>query len=188
MSVAAPDLQNAVRSWEKEGFLLSTNKSLLSIPAMNSAFDSDYMYWASPLPTSVMQRLIDSCLCLGLYKTDAMSVPAAAESPQTFPEDRQTEEQIGFARIVTDYTTFAYLTDVYVVPAYRGLGLGGWMLDAVDELLGELPYLRWAMLRTSMEKSKIAYRQRLGMNVLEGADNGQGDPCMMGRKGPALRG
>lgn len=78
--------------------------------------------------------------------------------------------------------TFAYFTDLYVLPEYQGLGVGGWIIDCLAELLDEMPYLRWAMLRTSMEKSRDAYVKRLGMAVLKSGDIKEG-PVMMGRKG-----
>lgn len=56
------------------------------------------------------------------------------------------------------------------------------MIDCIGELLGEMPYLRWAMLRTSMEKSRDAYVKRLGMAVLRSGDIEDG-PVMMGVKG-----
>ncbi|PYH94533.1 hypothetical protein BO71DRAFT_398805 [Aspergillus ellipticus CBS 707.79] len=91
---------------------------------------------------------------------------------------------MGFAALVTVNVTFAYLTDLFVLPEYQGLGLGGWLLDCGDELLSPLPHLRWVMLRTAMEKSKQSYERGLGMGVLESGDIRQG-PVMMGKKGKA---
>jgi ribosomal protein S18 acetylase RimI-like enzyme len=95
-------------------------------------------------------------------------------------------EQIGFARLITDNITFAYITDLYVLPDYQGLGLGEWILDCVDESLSALPYLRWAMLRTSVQKSKESYEKRLGMSLLPSGDTRDG-PVVMGKKGRAGR-
>jgi GNAT superfamily N-acetyltransferase len=57
------------------------------------------------------------------------------------------EEQVGFARVVTDYATFAYLADVFVLEPHRGRGLGKWMLEVVSSL-PELQGLRRWILAT----------------------------------------
>lgn len=133
------------------------------------------------MPDNILQGIVDNSFCFGLYEISATSQNTnTSANGQSF----QTEDlkQIGFARLVGDMITFAYLTDLYVLPGYQGLGLGGWIIDCIGELLGEMPYLRWAMLRTSMEKSRDAYVKRLGMAVLRSGDIEDG-PIMMGRKG-----
>ncbi|KAI9373470.1 hypothetical protein BJX61DRAFT_380687 [Aspergillus egyptiacus] len=170
-------------TWRKttadKTFLLSTNNSLLSIPAINAAFDSDYMYWTKSYPEEVLQGIIDNSFCLGLYTVTTPHAPqdeAANES--------QNLEQIGFVRLITDRYTFAYMTDFYVVPEYQGYGLGGWMLEVLDELMKPLPHLRWFTLRTGSARSVEAYRARFGMEVLDNGDVGAGG-VMMGIKGKA---
>lgn len=167
------------RSWQKAGFLLSTDKTILSVSAINHAFSLDIVYWTQSVPENVMQNIIDNSFCLGLYEVNNNQNGSAdgQHDPRT-----DNLKQIGFARIVGDMVTFAYLTDLYVLPEYQGLGLGGWIIDCMGELLGEMPYLRWAMLRTSMEASQRSYEKRLGMAVLQSGDIKKG-PVMMGRKG-----
>jgi len=73
----------------------------------------DYLqgsYWASDVPREEVLCSIRSSLALGLYCEQG---------------------QIGFARVVTDYARFAYLADVFVLDAYRGLGLGRWLVERV---------------------------------------------------------
>ncbi|EMF10017.1 uncharacterized protein SEPMUDRAFT_151082 [Sphaerulina musiva SO2202] len=82
------------------------------------------MYWTNPLPQEVLQQVIDGSFCFGIYQN---------------LDDTTTRQQLGFARLITDHTTFAYLTDVYVLPEYRGLGIGGWLLDCIDEHLEAKP-------------------------------------------------
>ena len=67
-------------------------------------------YWSRGIDRERVERAIDRSLCFGAYDGDA---------------------QVGFARVVTDAATFAYLGDVFVVPAHRGRGLGGLLLAAV---------------------------------------------------------
>ncbi|OOF93614.1 hypothetical protein ASPCADRAFT_209558 [Aspergillus carbonarius ITEM 5010] len=157
------------QTWHRDEFLISNDKTLLSIPSINAAFNSDDMYWAESFPDNVLQDVINNSFCLGLYTTAS-----------------KTPKQIGFARLVTDNITFAYLTDVYVLPEYQGRGLGGWLLDCMAEVLAPLPYLRWTMLRTSTAKSRESYERRMGMRVLCNGDVKDG-AVMMGKKGQGGR-
>ncbi|KAL2817516.1 hypothetical protein BDW59DRAFT_165923 [Aspergillus cavernicola] len=151
----------------KKSFLISTDTTLLSLPAINAAFGSDFMYWASSsYPETVLKGIIDNSFCLGLYKLPIETTPSTENSAET-----ESLEQIGFARLITDRYTFAYLTDVYVLPEYQGYGLGGWILDCVDEVVEPLPHLRWLMLRTGSQRSVEAYRRRFGMEVLDNGDD-----------------
>lgn len=67
-------------------------------------------YWAKEIPLEVVRRSLEGSLCFGLY---------------------HDSRQIGFARVITDRATFAYLGDVYVLEEHRGRGLGKWLMDAV---------------------------------------------------------
>jgi GNAT superfamily N-acetyltransferase len=67
-------------------------------------------YWCEGIPRQTVERALRHSLCFGLFTG---------------------EEQIGLTRVVTDYTTFAYLCDVFVLPAHRGKGLGSWMMQCV---------------------------------------------------------
>ncbi|CAG8268811.1 unnamed protein product [Penicillium salamii] len=177
-------LPTAPQDWTREGFLISTDKTLLSISAINSAFQQDFIYWTSTFPDETLQQIVNNSFCLGLYKTSPPNSDNIARSTQN--SKTTNIDQIGFARLITDNITFAYLTDLYVLPEYQGLGLGGWLVNCVDELLEPPPHLRWAMLRTSMKKSQESYEKRLGMHVLKSSDISEG-PVMMGKKGRAGR-
>jgi ribosomal protein S18 acetylase RimI-like enzyme len=67
-------------------------------------------YRAREIPKGLVARAIRGSLCFGLFKDD---------------------RQVGFARVATDKTTFAYLCDVYVLEDFQGRGLGKWLMDAV---------------------------------------------------------
>lgn len=162
-------------SWSRDSYYISSDKNLLSLPAINAAFAQPWMYWTQSFPEATLQDLIDNSFCLGLYKTS--TDPVDVDSTRT----ATAGEQIGFSRLVTDNVTFAYLTDIYVLPEYQGLGLGTWLIECTDEVLRGMPVLRWAMLRTSGERSIERYKKRLGMDVLS-SDPIQG-PAMMGRRG-----
>lgn len=85
----------------ENGFVFSDNKELLQINTVHH-FLSKESYWAKNIPLETVKKSIENSLCFGIYKDN---------------------EQIGFARWITDKATFAYLCDVYVTQQHRGLGL-----------------------------------------------------------------
>ena len=82
-------------------FIFSDDSNLVDVVAVHR-YLSEESYWAKNIPFYTVKRSISDSLCFGIYKDT---------------------EQVGFARWVTDKATFAYLCDVYVETAYRGLGL-----------------------------------------------------------------
>ncbi|KAJ5762789.1 hypothetical protein N7533_001470 [Penicillium manginii] len=104
-------------TWQRPGFLISTDKTLLSLQSINHAFSLDIIYWTNPVPEPILATIVDNSFCLGLYE-----ISNTTSSTTQKPEDLK---QIGFARLVGDKVTFAYFTDLYVLPGYQGLGLGG---------------------------------------------------------------
>lgn len=151
--------------------------SLIPISQLNDAFASSDMYWAKPVPEDAMRETLENSLCFGLYKTQAESFtanPADGQSSALF---------IGIARLVTDRTTFVYLTDVYIYPDYQGEGLGKWLVGCVQEYIEAMPYLRRSILFTGDWKRSVPFYQRImGMDVVEGK-MGEG-LAFMERKGP----
>jgi GNAT superfamily N-acetyltransferase len=91
------------------GFVISADPSLLDVPLIHD-FLANRSYWAVGRPLEVVRRAIDNSLCFGLY---------------------QQGRQVGFARVVTDRATFAWLCDVFVLEAYRGRGLSKWLIECV---------------------------------------------------------
>lgn len=85
----------------ENGFIFSDRKELLDVGAIHR-YLSVSSYWAKNIPLETVKRSIENSLCFGIYKD---------------------QEQVGFARWVTDKATFAWLCDVYVEENYRGLGL-----------------------------------------------------------------
>lgn len=96
--------------WHREQFTINTDKALLDLDTVHAYLHRSY--WSPGIPRHVVASAIDNSYCFGLYDDD-------------------TGKQIGFARVVTDYTTFAYLADVFVLPAYQGHGLGVWLVACV---------------------------------------------------------
>ncbi|MGK6354103.1 GNAT family N-acetyltransferase [Sphingomonas sp. DT-207] len=92
-------------------------------------------YWAQGIPRHIVERSIAHSLCVGAYGKD----------------EEGADEQIGFARVITDRATFAYLADVFVLPAHRGRGVARQMIEALHahpELQG---LRRWALFTRDMQ-------------------------------------
>ena len=106
-------------------FQISTDRSKLDIEAIQQ-FLAEESYWAKTRTGEQTQTAIDHSICFGLYHGD---------------------QQIGFARVVTDKATFAYLGDVYVLKEFRGRGLSKWLMDIIISY-PELQGLRRWLLAT----------------------------------------
>lgn len=104
---------------------ISTDNARLDIGLIHQWL-SEESYWAGGVSRSVVQRAIDNSLCIGAYL-----------------EGRQ----IGFARVITDRATFAWLADVFILEPYRGRGYGKALVQAVVEH-PELQSLRRILLAT----------------------------------------
>jgi N-acetylglutamate synthase-like GNAT family acetyltransferase len=106
-------------------YLISDNSSRLDVPFIHN-FLANESYWAKDIPFAIVEKSIANSLCFGLY---------------------HKQQQIGFARLVTDKATFAYLADVFIVPEYRGRGLCRQLIAAIHAH-PELQTLRRWMLAT----------------------------------------
>ena len=95
-------------SWRRDGYIVSTDRSMLDLESIHSYLSQSY--WAASVPENVVRRSIEGSLCFGVYKD---------------------EEQVGFARVVTDRATFAYLADVFVLEEHRGRGIGKWLVEVI---------------------------------------------------------
>jgi N-acetylglutamate synthase-like GNAT family acetyltransferase len=93
----------------KEEYRISTDSALLQTDIIHR-YLSEESYWAQNIPKAVVEKSIANSLCFGLYHSG---------------------KQIGFARLVTDKATFAYLADVFIQEAYRGKGLSKWMMTVI---------------------------------------------------------
>jgi GNAT superfamily N-acetyltransferase len=97
--------------WIKGEYVISTDPARLDI-AMIHGYLSGSAYWAMGRPIDTVRRSIENSLPFGVYKGPT---------------------QIGFARAVTDYATFAWLADVFLLPEFRGQGLGKWLIGTIVE-------------------------------------------------------
>ncbi|HEY7358384.1 MAG TPA: GNAT family N-acetyltransferase [Ktedonobacterales bacterium] len=97
-----------VYEWRRDPYLVSTDKRRVDLAVVHGFLTASY--WASGVPLEVVQRSIEHSLVFGVYAG---------------------EQQAGFARVITDYATFAYLADVFILEAYRGQGLSRWLMECI---------------------------------------------------------
>ncbi|OHF02551.1 acetyltransferase [Colletotrichum orchidophilum] len=188
MASISAELRN--QRWTRDSYLISTDASLIPVPQLNAAFASDAVYWAKAMPEAIMREMLQSSLCFGLYDTTCANpqqeLGGAAQvddddnnknsnnnndDDTAEPEEHQRPQHrlIGFARLITDFVTFAYATDVWVDPALQGNGLGRWLLGCVQEMIEAMPCLRKSLLFTdSWEKSVPFYEKVMKMSVVGG--------------------
>ncbi|GFZ81866.1 N-acetyltransferase [Aquaticitalea lipolytica] len=104
---------------------ISTDKEKLQIYVIHQFLTETY--WAKGRTLEEVKKTIEHCLCFGMYLDG---------------------KQIGFARLATDYTVFAYLMDVFVLPEYRGKGYSKQLMKAINEE-PQLQSCKVWMLKTS---------------------------------------
>jgi GNAT superfamily N-acetyltransferase len=98
--------------WRRGDYSVSTNPALLDREMIHRFLEASY--WAAGIPRDVVERSIAGSLPFGLYR-----------------EHERGQEQIGFARVITDGATFAWVADVFVVGSRRGEGLGVWLMECI---------------------------------------------------------
>ncbi|KAH6644951.1 putative GNAT family N-acetyltransferase [Truncatella angustata] len=143
-------LETEIKNWYREHYLISTEPGLIQIDQVSAAFNSDVACWANSLPIDALKKTLRNSLCLGLYALPESTSESASKSLR----------QVGLVRIITDDVTFAYMTDVYVLPEHQSKGLGRWLLGCVDELIKNWPHLRRLMFLT--DEQMPFYRKTIG--------------------------
>jgi GNAT superfamily N-acetyltransferase len=96
---------------ENDNCIVSTNKNLLDINIIHQYLSAE-SYWALCIPIATVQKAIDNSICFGVYKNNI---------------------QVGFARVITDTATFAYLSDVFIVKNEQGKGLGKLLMQTIHQ-------------------------------------------------------
>jgi N-acetylglutamate synthase-like GNAT family acetyltransferase len=96
--------------WIKDGYLVSTDKSKIDVATVHDFLSRSY--WAENIPLDVVRKSIENSLCFGIY---------------------HQQKLVGFARAISDFATFAYLADVFILPEERGKGLSKWLIGIILE-------------------------------------------------------
>jgi GNAT superfamily N-acetyltransferase len=123
-------------------YLISTDRSKLDISTIHD-FLSRSSYWAQDRTLETVMTSINHSLNFGVYLDD---------------------QQVGFARVVTDFATFAWLCDVFILEQYRGRGLAKWLVKTIVEL-PELQNLKHVLLAT--RDAHQLYRRYGGFEILD---------------------
>src|SRR3977135_3888912 len=116
--------REAIMEHRHGGFLISTNRELLDLDVIHGFLTNSY--WAKGISREIVARSIEHSLCFGIY--DAKG------------------SQVGFARVISDHATYAYLGDVFVLESHRGRGLSKWLMECImkhPELQG---LRRWTLV------------------------------------------
>ncbi|CCN34194.1 Histone acetyltransferase HPA2/related acetyltransferase [Vibrio nigripulchritudo SO65] len=127
-----------------QGYTITTNPEDLDIEVVYDVISNSY--WAAGIPKQTLEKAISNSLCFGVYDSAG--------------------SQVGFARVITDRATFAYLGDVFVTQEHQGLGIGKWLIETVVSH-SELQGLRRMFLAT--RDAHGLYKQ-FGFEAVENPD------------------
>jgi GNAT superfamily N-acetyltransferase len=113
-----------VIEYQRGEFLISTSRERLRVDVVHGFLTN--CYWAKGIPREVVARSIEHSLCFGIYEDSGA--------------------QVGFARVVSDFATVAYLGDVFVLESHRGRGLSKWLMECVVQHPALHNLRRWILL------------------------------------------
>ena len=111
------------QEYRKARFLISTDRSRLDLDLIHG-FLTD-CYWAKGIPREIVARSIENSQCFGVY---------------------DETKQIGFARVISDCATYAYIGDVFVLESHRGKGIGKWLIECVMRHPSLQNLRRWSLV------------------------------------------
>jgi len=109
--------------WRKDEYEINTEKKKLDLEMIHK-FLSERSYWAAGRSRETILRSIRHSLCFGIY---------------------HGTRQVGFARVITDYATFAWIADVFVLEEVRGKGLSKWLMDKMITHPKLQKFRRWVL-------------------------------------------
>jgi len=113
----------AVTEYRRGEFLVSTDPERLSLDVVHGFLTN--CYWAKGIPREVVERSIEHSLCFGIYEANGA--------------------QVGFARVISDFATIAYIGDVFVLDSHRGRGLGKWLMQCITQHPSLQNLRRWIL-------------------------------------------
>ncbi len=113
------------KNFRKGSYLISTDKTKLDIKVIHGFLSTSY--WAKNRSLKTTKKTIKNSLCFGVYYKN---------------------RQVGYARVITDYATYAYLADVFIIEEFRGRGLSKWLMEVILKY-DEIRDLRRWFLATS---------------------------------------
>ncbi len=111
------------QEWRLGEYIISTDKGLLDLSVIHGFLTTSY--WAEGIPFETVKKSIEHSLNFGVYKDG---------------------KQVGFARVIADYATYAYIGDVFIVEEYRGQGLSKWLMQVIADHPELQGLRRWTLL------------------------------------------
>ena len=109
--------------FKKDGYIISTDRQLLQFDVIHNFLTTSY--WSPEIPMEVVKRAAAGSITFGIYKDSG--------------------EQVGYARVISDCATFAYLADVFVLESERGKGLSKWLMACIMQLPELQNLRRWGL-------------------------------------------
>lgn len=103
-------------------YLISTDKSLLDFVSIHQFLSQSY--WSPNIPIEIVKRAAENSIAFGVYYLD---------------------KQVGYARVISDCATFAYLADVFILEEYRGKGLSKWLVECIMQTPELQGLRRWSL-------------------------------------------
>ena len=110
--------------YQRGEYLISTDLARLDLDVIHGFLTN--CYWAKGIPREVVARSVEHSLCFGVYDGSGA--------------------QVGFARVITDFATIAYLGDVFILESHRGRGLGKWLMECIVQHPALQGLRRWILL------------------------------------------
>jgi GNAT superfamily N-acetyltransferase len=108
---------------QKQGYEISTERGRLNLGVIHKYLEQS-SYWAEGIPLATLRRAVQNSLPFGVYKGNTL---------------------VGFARVITDYATFAYVGDVFVLEEHRGKGLSKWLMQVIVDDARLEGFRRWML-------------------------------------------
>jgi GNAT superfamily N-acetyltransferase len=118
-----------VEEYRRGEFVISTDPERLDLNVIHGFLTE--CYWAKGIPREVVARSIENSLCFGLY---------------------DNSKQAGFARVISDYATYAYVGDVFVLESYRGRGPGKWLMECIMQHPRLQGLRRWSLVTEDAQR------------------------------------
>jgi GNAT superfamily N-acetyltransferase len=114
---------NTTVEYRRDEFMVSTDPDRLDLDMIHGFLTN--CYWAKGIPREVVARSIEHALCFGVYDGSGA--------------------QVGFARVISDFATIAYVGDVFVLDTHRGRGLGKWLMECIMQHPALQGLRRWIL-------------------------------------------
>ena len=128
--------------WRRGSYLVSDERARLDLDVIHATLARSY--WAAGIPRALVERSLEGSVCFGLFR-----------------EEPAPPAQVGFARVISDHATFAYLSDVFVLEEERGRGLARFLLECVHAHPDLQGLRRWLLVTRDAQ----GLYQKLGWRV-----------------------